>query len=67
MLTTPERPLPLLGPSLQIIERCDGKHTVAEIIAAMQKLYARAKPEKVEEDVLDYLERLNEKRAIDFA
>jgi hypothetical protein len=32
----------------------------------MQKLYAQAKPEKVEEDVLDYLEMLNEKRAIDF-
>jgi pyrroloquinoline quinone biosynthesis protein D len=66
MLITPERPLPLLGPSLQIIERCDGKHTVAEIIAALQQLYAQAKPEKVAEDVLDYLEMLNEKRVIDF-
>jgi coenzyme PQQ biosynthesis protein PqqD len=62
----PERALRLNGPSLEIIERCDGTHTVAEIVADLQKLYAKAVPAKVEQDVIEYLGRLNDDRALDF-
>jgi hypothetical protein len=66
MLQTPKRALPLLGPSLQIVERCDGTHTVAEIVAELQKFYSKAQPEKVEQDVLDYLEMLHRTGAVVF-
>ncbi|HYL10714.1 MAG TPA: pyrroloquinoline quinone biosynthesis peptide chaperone PqqD [Candidatus Acidoferrales bacterium] len=66
MLMLPEKALRLLGPSLQIVERCDGRHTVAQIVSELQKLYAQAKPEKVEQDILEYLALLHEKRAVNF-
>jgi len=66
MLLMPERALRLNGPSLEIVERCDGQHSVREIIADLQKKYSKADPQKVESDILDYLARLHEQRALDF-
>ena len=66
VLLMPERALRLNGPSLEIIERCDGRHTVAQIIVELQKIYAKAQPKKVEEDILGYLARLQADRALDF-
>jgi pyrroloquinoline quinone biosynthesis protein D len=66
MLLMPERALRLNGPSLEIIERCDGEHTVQQIISELQTLYAKANPRKVESDILEYLKRLQEQRALDF-
>jgi len=63
----PERALRLNGPSLEIVERCDGKHTVQQIISELQQLYAKAEPKKVETDILGYLTLLHEQRALDFA
>jgi len=67
VLLMPERALRLSGPSLEIITRCDGKHTVATLIAELQKLYSRAEPKKVEQDILGYLQLLHDQRALDFA
>jgi coenzyme PQQ biosynthesis protein PqqD len=66
VLQMPERALRLNGPSLEIVSRCDGKHTVQQIIADLQKLYAKADPKKVEVDILGYLALLHERRALDF-
>jgi pyrroloquinoline quinone biosynthesis protein D len=66
VLLMPERALRLNGPSLEIVERCDGKHTVQQIITDLQKIYAKAKPEKVEQDILGYLALLRDERALDF-
>lgn len=66
MLLMPERALRLNGPSLEIVERCDGSHTVGEIISELQRLYSKAEPGKVEQDILGYLELLNTQRALDF-
>jgi len=66
VLLMPERALRLNGPSLEIIERCDGNHTVRQIITELQKLYSKAEPQKVEDDILGYLARLREQRALDF-
>jgi len=62
----PERALRLNGPSLEIIERCDGKHTVQQIVADLQKIYSKAEPQKVESDILGYLALLHDQRALDF-
>lgn len=67
MLQMPERALRLNGPSLEIVERCDGKHTVLQIISELQKIYSKAEPERVEKDILGYLALLREQGAIEFA
>ena len=67
VLLMPERALRLLGPSMEIVTLCDGKHTIAQIVTDLQKLYAKADPKKVEEDILGYLQLLQEERALDFA
>jgi pyrroloquinoline quinone biosynthesis protein D len=67
VLLMPERALRLNGPSLEIVERCDGKHTVQQIVSELQLIYSKAEPKKVESDILHYLARLNDQRAIDFA
>jgi pyrroloquinoline quinone biosynthesis protein D len=66
VLLMPERALRLNGPSLEIVERCDGKRTVRQIISELQQIYSKAEPKKVEADILDYLARLHDQRAIDF-
>jgi pyrroloquinoline quinone biosynthesis protein D len=64
-LQMPERALRLNGPSLEIVERCDGKHTVQEIVSELQKIYSKAEPSKVETDILGYLALLHDQRALD--
>ena len=66
VLLMPERALRLNGPSLEIVQRCDGKHTVAQIVADLQKLYSKAQPQKIEQDILGYMELLQKERALDF-
>ncbi len=66
-LLMPERALRLSGPSLEIIERCDGKRTVQQIITELQAIYSKADPAKVEHDILGYLALLYDQRALDFA
>ena len=52
VLLMPERALRLNGPSLEIVSRCDGQHTTAQIIAELQKLYSKAEPKKVQQDII---------------
>jgi len=66
VLQMPERALRLNGPSLEIVQRCDGKRTVREIITELQKIYSKADPLKVEQDILGYLALLHEQGALDF-
>jgi pyrroloquinoline quinone biosynthesis protein D len=66
VLLMPERALRLNGPSLEIVERCDGKHTVQQIISELQQIYSKAEPKKVETDILGYLALLHDQRALDF-
>ena len=66
VLLMPEKALRLMGPSLEILERCDGQHTVRQIITELQRIYDKAEPQKVESDILGYLSLLNDQRALDF-
>jgi pyrroloquinoline quinone biosynthesis protein D len=66
VLLMPERALRLNGPSLEIVQCCDGQRTVQEIIADLQQIYSKAEPKKVETDILGYLTLLHDQRALDF-
>lgn len=66
VLLMPERALRLNGPSLEIVQRCDGRHTVQQIVSELQQIYSKARPEKVEQDILGYLQLLHSQRALDF-
>ena len=67
VLLMPERALRLNCPSLEIVQRCDGQHTVQQIITELQQLYSKAEPKKVESDILGYLALLHDQRALDFS
>jgi hypothetical protein len=65
MLLTPKGPLRLSGPSLEIVELCDGKHTVRQIAEKLHAVYAKAQPDRVTNDLLSYLALLLDHSAIE--
>ena len=65
-LLTPKGSLRLSGPSLDIVQWCDGKHTVQQIAEKLHALYAKAEPERVTADLLSYLTLLHNQNAIQF-
>jgi hypothetical protein len=48
------------------VQLCDGKHTVQQIAEELHGLYAKAEPERVTGDLLNYLELLHRQNAIEF-
>jgi len=66
LLLMPERVLRLNESSLAIVELCDGKRTVQQILEELRVKYAKAEPVQIMDDLIDYLQKLNEARAIDF-
>ena len=65
-LLMPERALRLNGPSLEIVQLCDGSHTVQQIAEKLHALYSKAEPQRITDDLLGYLELLHKERAVDF-
>jgi pyrroloquinoline quinone biosynthesis protein D len=65
-LLMPERALRLNGPSLEIVQLCDGQHTVQQIAEKLHALYSKAEPQRITDDLLGYLALLHDQRAIDF-
>jgi coenzyme PQQ biosynthesis protein PqqD len=65
-LLMPERALRLNGPSLEIVQLCDGNHTVQQIAEKLHALYSKAEPKRITDDLLGYLALLHDQRAIDF-
>jgi hypothetical protein len=65
LLLLPKGSLRLQGPSLEIVQLCDGKHTVQQIAETLQTLYAKAEPERVTADLLSYLTLLRSQNAIE--
>lgn len=66
MLLMPKSTLRLSGPSLEIVQLCDGKHTVQQIAEQLHALYAKAQPARVTNDLLSYLDLLHSQNAIEF-
>ena len=54
------------GTGQNILELCDGQHTIEDIVAALSATYSGADPEKIREDVGSFLEALQQKRVIDY-
>jgi Coenzyme PQQ synthesis protein D (PqqD) len=65
-LLTASAPIRLQGPSLEIVLLCDGKHTVQQIAEKLHQLYSKAEPQRVTDDLLNYLELLQGQKAIEF-
>ena len=65
-LLMPEGAMRLNPPGLKILRQCDGAHTFAEIVNALQAEFAAAAPECVAEDTAVFLERLRERRVVDY-
>ncbi len=66
VLLIPEGLIKPVGPGRRILELCDGQHTFAQILQALQSVYPGAPSGKIEQDTASYLERLRERGAVQF-
>ena len=62
----PEGAIKLQGTGRQVLERCDGQRTFAQIIAELQAQFADADPAKIRTDISQFLEQLRHKRIVDY-
>jgi pyrroloquinoline quinone biosynthesis protein D len=62
----PEGAIKLQGTGRQVLERCDGQRTFAEIIAELQVQFGEADPTKIRADISQFLEQLRHKRIVDY-
>ena len=65
-LLMPEGVMRLNPPGMKILRQCDGQRTFAEIVNALQGEFAAAAPERVAEDTAVFLERLQQRRVVDY-
>lgn len=61
----PEGIIKLSATAIRILELCDGKRTVADIVATLQKEYLSQNLDRIREDVLTYLATLVSKKALE--
>jgi len=66
MILFPEGAIKLQGTGRQVLERCDGNRTFADIIAELQKQFDNADPAKIRSDIGIFLEQLQKKRIVDY-
>jgi len=66
ILLLPEGILQLKGTGAEIIRLCDGERTVADILRALQARYPLSDPKQIEQEIKSFLNRLLERRAVDF-
>jgi pyrroloquinoline quinone biosynthesis protein D len=65
-LLFPEGALRLQDTGRAILERCDGRRTFQQIVEELQTQYGVSDPAKIRDDVSAFLERLQQKRVVDF-
>lgn len=66
MILFPEGAIKLQSTGRQVLERCDGKRTFAEIIAEIQKEFGTTDPQKIRADISTFLEQLQRRRIVDY-
>ena len=66
MVLYPEGAIKLQGTGREVLERCDGRRTFAEIIAELQKEFGTTDPEKIRLDISTFLEQLQRRRIVDY-
>ena len=59
MLLYPERGMELNPTGVEILKLCTGERTVAEIVATLAARHAPAAPDRIEREVLSFLEALH--------
>ena len=62
----PEGAIKLQSTGREVLERCDGQRTYGEIIAELQKEFAKTDPAKIRADISAFLEQLQKKRIVDY-
>lgn len=62
----PEGMIRVQGTARKILELCDGKRTVQEIVTALSATYTGGNLIKIREDVGSFLEALQQKRIVDY-
>ncbi len=62
----PEGAIKLQGTGRQVLERCDGTRTFADIIQQLQKEFGKTDPAKIRSDIGTFLEQLQKKRIVDY-
>jgi pyrroloquinoline quinone biosynthesis protein D len=65
VLLIPEGVLRLVGPGRKIVERCDGQHTLDDIVRDLKAEFPSVEPERIEAEVASFVERLNKKGALE--
>jgi pyrroloquinoline quinone biosynthesis protein D len=65
LLLIPEGALRLHGPSRKILELCDGQRSIEEIIIELGQTFPSADSERIGAEVTGFLQRLQEKGAIE--
>ena len=66
MILFPEGAIKLQGTGRQVLERCDGQRTFAEIITELQNQFSSADPAKIHDDISIFLEQLQRRRIVDY-
>jgi pyrroloquinoline quinone biosynthesis protein D len=62
----PEGVIRVQGTGQDILELCDGQHTLQEIVTVLTQRYGAADPAKITADVRSFLEALQRKRIVDY-
>jgi pyrroloquinoline quinone biosynthesis protein D len=62
----PEGMIRIQGTGQKILELCDGKRAVQEIVSSLSATYSAGDPVRIREDVGSFLEALQQKRIIDY-
>ncbi len=66
MVVFPEGALRLQGTARAVLERCDGNRTFEQIVQELEASYSASDPVKIRQDAAAFLERLQQKRLVDF-
>jgi pyrroloquinoline quinone biosynthesis protein D len=67
LLVFPEAALVLNESARRILELCDGKHTLDDIVAVVGRSYRQTPAETIAGDVRDFLERLRQRGLLEAA
>jgi pyrroloquinoline quinone biosynthesis protein D len=66
MVVFPEGALRLQDTARAVLERCDGQRTFEQIVQELEATYSASDPVKIRQDAVAFLERLRQKRLVDF-
>ncbi len=66
MVVFPEGAVRLKGTGRAVLERCDGNRTFEQIVKELELAYGASDPAKIRQDATAFLERLQQKRLVDF-